>query len=236
MSREIEMPNLDDLILRYQSGTSLKQLSNESGYGRNVLFRRFSMRGIPIRGRSEAERLKWRSLSMDRNLVERQCRAAWEKSRGRIVPAETKIRHARTMAERFSHVGKYERELHDLLRVRGIPAQMQYRIGFYNVDLAVCPFRVAVEVQCAYINGGKSVRRERLEYLFDAGWAVLILHPRTRLYGPDLARLTEQIITFCETTGRQPTIRRQYGVIGSHGQPVAKRGFQFDGWARVPGF
>jgi len=49
MSREIPIPNLDDLVEQYQAGKSLKKISDETGYGRNVLFNRFRKCGVKIR-------------------------------------------------------------------------------------------------------------------------------------------------------------------------------------------
>ena len=55
----IEIPNLDDLIERYQSGTSLKKLSDESGYNRIVLLRRFTDARVPVENLVGEENRGW---------------------------------------------------------------------------------------------------------------------------------------------------------------------------------
>src|SRR3989304_933585 len=96
MTRKIEILDLDDLIRRYEAGESLKHLSDEIGFDRWTIRGKFIQQGIHIRGRSEAERLKWSLLKSDRSAVERQCAAAWMGRRGRKDPLERKIRRART--------------------------------------------------------------------------------------------------------------------------------------------
>ena len=62
MSAKIEMPDVQDWINKYQSGMSLKQLAEQTGISRNAIRRQFMEQGVLIRGRSEAERVKWQAI------------------------------------------------------------------------------------------------------------------------------------------------------------------------------
>lgn len=86
MSREVIVPNLNDLVRRYESGESLKSISDETQIGRGVLGRRFRQAGVDLRGRSEAERLKWQTIKEDPAMVRRQTRAASESVRRHPAP------------------------------------------------------------------------------------------------------------------------------------------------------
>lgn len=58
MTPEKPVPNLDNLIRRYESGASMKELADEAGIGAPALARRFRNAGVKVRGKAEARRLK----------------------------------------------------------------------------------------------------------------------------------------------------------------------------------
>jgi len=236
MTVKLKFPDADDLIQRYLSGTSLKQLSDERGVSRRALDRLFKDRHVPVRGRSAAEYLKWVTLKQNRALVERQCTGAWKASRGRVQGFDEKVRRAKTVHGTLINIGKHVVEIMDALRVLGIPSTPNSREGIYNIDIALRKSRVAVEVQTAYLTGGKSTSRERIEYLFDHGWTVLIISTVNGLKDLDYGRLAQHIITFQQRASSHPAAWGQYGVIGSHAKPVAFKAFDFDHWTRIAGF
>lgn len=86
MPPRVEVPDLDDLIRRYKAGTSILQLSKESGISRPVLTSRFREAGIQPRGQSEAQHLKWERIRDDPALVKRQLGAAWDAARKLPAP------------------------------------------------------------------------------------------------------------------------------------------------------
>lgn len=231
-----EIPNLDDLVQRYRSGTSFNKLANESGYSRCHLFRCFTERGEPMRGRSDAERLKWQEIKRDPERVRRQVASAQKARRGMRDTIAVRLKRAVTCYERLAHIGPWEAPIIDAICAKDRRFIPQFPIGPYNVDVAIGELGVAVEVQATYHPTG-STRPERIEYLLDAGWAVLIVYAiavrTTGFNGPAIA---EQCAAFAECVSRDPSIRCQYGMIGSKGQRVTPRGFQFPKRPRVDGF
>lgn len=263
MSKEIEIPNLDHLIDRYRSGVSMKQLSNESGIGRNVLTRRFRLHGVKVRGRTEAEILKWRAIKDDPGGVERRLGRAWEASRGRPVSLETRIAQARTRQERLGNTSPQEFALASALRDRGHGLTHQFAVGPYNLDLAHRALRVAVEVEdgCS-VNAWGSLRRQRMEHLLNRCWSVIIVSRRApdpangwtrererltdgtfapedgRSPRPDFAfgLIADKLVAFFESLRGNPAAHGQYGVIGREAHPVPVSRRYLERWTRVEGF
>ncbi len=69
MSRIIELANVADLVKRYNAGESAKKLADEFGISRGkltpkpyALMRILVEGGAKIRGRSEAEKTKWKAM------------------------------------------------------------------------------------------------------------------------------------------------------------------------------
>lgn len=236
MAAKIEVQNLDDLINRYLSGTSLLQLEKEVGISRITLDRRFRKLQVRMRTQSETELVKWERIKTDRTLVERQCGAAWASTRGSIVSMASKIARAKTTSQRLLHVGAHERALMDVLIANGLSAKHQANCGPYNLDVSIHSLRIAVEIQTAYLNGGKSMRPKRFEYILNHGWWLLVIYCPKR-HGPYTGEvLAKHVLTFAEAVSRLPTFPRQYGMIRGDGQRVTLPSAQPDHLSRVPGF
>lgn len=232
MSRMLEIPNLDDLIRDYESGMSLKKISDKSGIGRGVLFSRFEHNGVHMRGRSEAETLKWSRVKKSRTLVERQCSAAWDSVRGRKKSMSWRLKQAKAIKR---PVGRFEEAIANAVERCGIACERQFPLGIYNLDLALTGESVAVEIACS--NHRRSLHRKRIEYIFNRGFDLLIVHRPVNSRVPINAPIvTEQIVRFCEATSSLPATCSQYGVIGCNGEPFATRCYDFNGYTRVEGF
>ena len=219
MARKLEIPNLDDLVKRYRSGTSFLQLSHESGICRNVLGRRFRELDIPLRSQSEQEKLKWQTIKLDRAAVVRQMSRAWEGRRGSHDPLERRIRRAKTNYERLLHVGRHERALYEALRDRGMPVSQQTQVGTYNLDLSIDPPGIAVEVQLSWLRGGKSVRPQRLEYILDQGWTLVII-VTWRKRPLNISALADDLCALADRRSADPSLWGQYRVIDGEAQNV----------------
>ena len=85
------MTHADDLVAAYRAGTSLNQLSKDFGHSRDALGRILKIRGIELRGQSDAERLKWATLKQSPALIERQLGKAWQAARDRDADLEQRI-------------------------------------------------------------------------------------------------------------------------------------------------
>lgn len=236
MTAKLFIPNLDDLIEQYRTGTSMKQLAEGAGISRPKLVREFKARGEPIRSHSAAEALKWRALKRDRALVERQVGRAWAACRGRDVTHEERCLRATTREQRATHRFLYEQEIESELRQRGAITTPQKAIGPYNVDLSFDEARVAVEIiGCQMVSKRRAAYPERLEYICNAGWLlILVIIKRANTRGADFAAIAEQLIAYAEMASSNPSVRGQYGVIGRNGQPVPPRCDYVPGRTIVP--
>ena len=225
-----------EISRRYVAGASEKALADTLGISRSAVRTRLIEAGVQPRTQAESEALKWTVLKRDRRAVERQCSAAWAAARGRVQPLAELLMKAKTRAARLSHVGRHEDALRIALRKCGVLATPQFQVGPYNLDLSLRKYRVAVEILTAYLDAAKSVSPKRMYYLFDRGWAVLILYCPTSKGAIKADALAQHVIAFAQATRRDPTARRQYGVIGGDGQPISASRFQrYDG-TRVDGF
>jgi very-short-patch-repair endonuclease len=234
---------------RYVAGESMNQLAKEAGCARATLARRLSGMGVAIRGRSEAERLKWDRLKADPAAVERQLAKAWDAARGREVPLEERIRVAKTRYERMIYVNKGETEIADELRRRGLRVEQQLPVLSFNLDVALLDSRITVEVLGSNPKPALAKRlRERAEKLAREGWATVYVETWRR--EPGLARakdashrfvrprrvkppfrpgdVAEYVIAFAKELRRDPSTRGQYRVIDGQGQPVSSPGLNPD--------
>lgn len=258
MTIELKASQLNHLVRRYLAGVSVKQLSEEFGVSRGAISLRLARAGVALRGRSDAEKVKWariKSGPKSADAITRQCSAAWKAVRGSKRSAESLARAAATMAGRVRGViPKLEADLLLLLAARGINARWQHPIGSHNVDLAVDEQRVAVEIQRQWPKSERSTREcsvssKVIEHLLCSGWHVLIVFcpPTYRYLGKrpipgtmterfDCCTVADKLVAFCELARGLPSGRSQYGVIDGYGQPTSVRRLDLDGWARVPGF
>lgn len=234
MSIKLEIPNLDDLILNYAAGASLKRISDITGISRTALGRAFRERGVELRGQSDSERLKWAAMDVDAR--QRQVAAAHAAARGRVDRLSTKLARAKTRYERLLHRGHLEDDVGSALRRMGHQVDWQFPVGPYNVDVVMHECSIAVEISCG---GGKATRRalapKRTKYIVDAGWTVIFVEAPKRRGVPSTERIAERLHSLSQEVGRHHPGAGQYGVIGGHGDPLPGACPHFDHLARIPG-
>lgn len=232
MTSKIELADVDDLIEEYRSGVSVKKLSDKLGVCRQVIGRILAEHDVQLRGRSEAEYVKWSILKLDRAAVKRQCGAAWAAVTGSTVPLERKIKMARTHQRRLTRIGAFEDDIATLLRERGVNFMSQFAVGPYNIDLAVKESRLAVEVVSTTAGyAGDARLRKRTEYLFDRGWCVIFVSLRTRPQhaDPGFSDIADKLVSIHKRLCSGEPLRGKYGVIGRHGQTTTMCRRQLDG-------
>lgn len=246
--------NWTTVIARYRAGDSLKSLAGEFGVSRTAIAARLKSADVDIRGRSDAERLKWKAIKTDRSAVERQCSAAWSKSRGRIVARDSLICAARTRYERLRFIHRGENEVASAMRERGLKIEQQFPVDGYNIDIAIPARRIAVEIVGSnWHPGGAEHRRKRLEYLLDRGWLVVFVFIWRR--EPGLVRpkgidgkflsvrrmakhfvpgkIADYFVALAQKSGRNKAFAGKYGVIDGHAENVAAECPEFNGFARI---
>ena len=188
-----------EIVRCYLQGESAKSLQDRLHVSRAVIVRKLKARGIYIRGRQEAEKLKWERMSEDKR--QRQVHAA-----------------------HLTRRGKGERSLEKMLVLRGISVTAQQPIGPYHCDLGACP--VAVEVLCddRYLHETRPRDRmlKRFHYFLDLGWFPLaVIFPITKF-------AANRIAAYIEHVRRHPASRRCYRVIWGTGELAASGSLKKD--------
>src|SRR3972149_3257411 len=135
MSRKVDWTNLNDWIERYLSGVSLKRISDEIGISRRTLERKFRICDVVMRGRSDAERLKWKGIRASGNdAILRQIGAAWRTRRDGTDSIQTRLKRARTRERLKLGMSAGEFALYDCLVKYDIRVLPQRAFGPYNID------------------------------------------------------------------------------------------------------
>jgi very-short-patch-repair endonuclease len=214
-------PPIAGLLDRYHAGESVLSLAHRFKVSRSVIVHRLAALGITPRGQSESERLKWTRMGHAARM--RQTAAAHSASRGKPKSPISKSRVAATR-ERLgwdaANVSAYERDLAERLRLRGLEVRPQVAIGPYNCDLATGA--VAVEVYGGNWHlCGHHARRfpERSRYILDHGWHLYIVMVNKTF--PLTEAMADDLVTFAQRTGSNPTARREYRVVRGDAQLVS---------------
>lgn len=243
------------IIGAYEGGESLLSLSRRTGLSRGVILTRLRNAGIEIRGRSDAERLKWAALRKDPKAVAHQCEKAWRARRGSKDSPDTAARRAKTRHERKCAVHSGESEIATQLRTRGVQVEQQFPVGRYNLDVGIPSRRVSVEVVGSpWHPTHAAVLRQRTEHLLGAGWLILfvlkwrrstgLIRPRNPDYSfaptvrtkPrfDPAAVAEYAVALLDRLDRNEPLWGQYGMISGNAEPVSAPSRYLDGFARIP--
>lgn len=226
-------PNTQDLVRRYQSGTSVNKLSDTFGVARHAVARVLREQGLEIRGQSEAERVKWSHMTAKQRRL--QVKAANDAMRGSKRTLGELCRRAVTNSRSMRYVGRYERELAQMLADAGEVPTLQMPVGPYLPDIVLKERFVAVEVESGNGQNCTSRYRQRMDYLLDRGLSVLIFYCPGRPVR-DLAPIRDQVVAFADAVRRNKSPRGKYGMVRRDGQPTTSKCFNLDGLARVPGF
>jgi very-short-patch-repair endonuclease len=176
--------------------------------------------------------------------VRRTCSAAWRASAVRIRPIEERVRAAKSMEGRARRLGKYEREVLDEVNAMGGRLSWQTTIGPYNVDLAFREERVAVEIQRQAVRtdrlSGCSMRRERVEYILNRGWHLVVVFCPDRFHwvgrrtksghaqSIDVAAVAEYLVAAANELRGKPSTPGEYRVIRGDAKPCTTRSVQLD--------
>ena len=233
MNQRIVLPDADKLVDEYLAGASINKLANKRGVSRQVVTSTLVELGVELRSQSEAELLKWSRMNARQRAS--QTSAAQVARRGTKDTPEAL--HKRALA-RCKRVGRFEYELAEMLRARGLRVVEQLPVGAYNLDIASEELRLAVEVLGTVGDRVYFARlRERTKYLLDAGWCLVFVPLRTapQKRDPGLPAIAENLIALSKRLRRDDSSRGKYGVIGRHGKPTAYCSRELHDLPRIPG-
>jgi hypothetical protein len=226
--------DIEDIAHRHIAGESVNALAKSFGVSRPAIVRRLSAAGVPVRGSSDANRLRMQGLSPDqrRRLTSSANAAA---RTGNVSMADRDPGHERptisSALRRCRKVGQGEAELIDLIIARGIAVETQLPVYGYNLDIAV--ESVAVEVWWGNSYPLRYRRQaRRTVQLADLGWSTVFVWLSQQA---PTAECADAVIAFVEEMSRRPpSVRPQYRVVRSNGELVSAGEAQFDHLALVP--
>ena len=220
MPAPITTLDLDDLIGRYKAGESVKKLASSAGVSRSVIHRYLAAAGVPLRGRSDAMRVRMAQTSPEERA--RLSAAAHDAVRGMVRTDEDLERRARGKQARESHATDEELTFGRLLQERGLSVVPQQAVGKYNVDLAV-DGTVAVELfGGSWHQDGRHFARlpQRLVDLADRGYTTLMVWCTSR-YPLNGSLVADEVVAHLERARRDPAVRREYRMVWGDGEFAA---------------
>lgn len=170
--------DVSKVISMYKGGASVLSIANTLGHSRNVIERRITEAGLPLRTASEANKLRMANLTPDER--QKLSRAAHEAVKGSTRRHESLVCRAMDI-QRRAKVSKLEQLCHQELALRGVSTIPLMAIDKYNVDLGFLAGKVAIEVHCNFhTEQRKAVQDARkLCYLAAAEWWPCYLHEKT---------------------------------------------------------
>lgn len=203
---------LNNAVELYKAGMSALKVFQRTGVDRGALTRELKKRGIPVRSRSEAGKVRAQRMTADER--KRQAAAANAAMRGVPAVEERLVKAAKTKERTRYSQSDGEKLLVGWLA--DLDPVSQKAVGRYNVDVAVAP--VAVEVLGGEWHGYKRHHATRTKYIADAGWALLFVwntanYPLTR-------SAAHYVREFVEEASVNPTLIGEYRVIRGDGQLV----------------
>lgn len=206
---------------RYMAGESTVDLANDIGCHSSTLRNTFKRKGLQVRSFSEMQHVLYAKRTPED--VAKITAAANAAARGRRATLAERCRRALTKERSPGRMTKAEAALHAELEAIGLPIQRERACGPYNIDFAIGH---AVAVECFgggwHASGRHAARHEkRCRYLLDAGWHVVLVWVDGRRSGPAIHAL-EHVISQLQRASRDPAALRQYRVVGSDGEVVAR--------------
>lgn len=221
MPAKIKIPNLNDIVSRYQAGESALKLSREFNIERNVIRRRLVAMGIALRTNSQACLIRMsRMTPADRRAITANANKA---AKGRHPARAERLKGAKTRESRRTGASAIEFIMADMLMSRGVKNLVhQKAIGVYNVDIAIKSPRIAIEIMGGNWHTSEHhalLHHKRIPYILNAGWTVVIIWVNAKSY-PLTIKAGDYIITLMERLRLNKSSRGEYHVIRGNGDMV----------------
>lgn len=205
--------DINNLIEKYTSGTSVKQLASDFGVSRTVITNRLINSGIVPRGRSESMYLRMsqtdiesrRKLALGANLARRGSKAT-----------ESELLNKAVAYQKSMHkVGEYELDFVQSLSELGFNAIPQMAFLKYNFDIGIG--NIAVEIhQCTCNPANMPYTRQRIEQVAKHG--INTIYIWVKRCGVDIHACTNHIARLIQFIQSNPSVVGEYWVIRGSGE------------------
>jgi hypothetical protein len=200
--------NRPAVVSAYVAGESLKSISDRIGISRPSLLRHLKQVGVPIRGGSSANLLRFaRSTREERLAITEAAHAA---VRGVPHTREHKLKIAQGRSKPGCiRIGAGEQDFAAYLRERGHTVVEQAAIDVYNVDLLVGA--VVVELRCDTTRPTKfPAQAKRIEDIRGLGYPLLYVCFRRVEH---LWLNLDQVVADLDVLGRFPSGKGEYRMV-----------------------
>lgn len=230
--------NMEGAVVRdYAEGMSCLAVAKKYGVQRSAVAKTLSEHGVHVRNGSEASKLRMSKLSPgERSAL---ASAAHDAIRGTKKSFATKVRNAIAKQAAQSGASWIEEMVCSDLKSCLIHPIPQLAIGPYNCDLACHP--VAVEIFGGHWHfSGRHLSRahERIKYLGNAGWHVLMLivnESSTPAYRYTI-KTGDYIVSYIQEARANPSSPREYRVVNCCGETLAAGRCNDDHISIIPAF
>ena len=211
--------DVSDIVKKYIGGMSENALSKLYKANRWTIRQRLLEAGIKIRGRSEAELLKWSQMSPQKR--KRQVAAAHKAAKGRKAPIEEKIKRAQAREIKGGFDSGLEEIVFNLLALMNFETIPQKAIGPYSCDLGAEPVAVEIFGGNWHMSGQRGRQRKRaIRYFLDHDWHCYIVVFDERRH-PTNPSVTDNIISYVEQIRSNPPAVCEYRMVWSSGEFIA---------------
>lgn len=209
--------NIDDLVREYNSGKSVKALSEQFDVSRDTIVRRLNSVGIKQRNRSESMYLRMSQTSFEDR--QKLAHAANVAKRGK--PNTPEMLHKRALAyKRF--IGIYEKEFTEAIENAGIKTFPQEPFLSYNLDIGCGDIAVEIHTQKASPLTAKFVKK--IMNCVNSGKSMIYvwIKPKKLFVDP---KCYENVISLIKEFYRNPPSKSKYWVIWGTGELYATGSF-----------
>ena len=210
------------IVQLYRSGLSENQIAQRLGVARGTIRKRLIKAGITPRSQSEAETLKWSQMTPEQRSL--QVAAANEACRGRVRSEQELINRAQLVYDRQLRISDNEQWVAQMLRAHGLAIEQQFPVHTCNIDIAVQPGPIAVEIHGGGWHTTPAHRRllaQKAEKLFSRGWALIEVWMDRRFC---CYRTTDELIALIDELRRLPSVAGEHWMIlGNRKHPTRLR-------------
>jgi very-short-patch-repair endonuclease len=203
------------VVKMYLDGHSENAVSKYFGISRIAVRPILTEAGVRIRNQSEAESLKWSKMTKKQR--ENQVRSAHRSVKGRTVTFEQRCKIALAIEREQLQISKYEIQLADKLKEKGITPQHQKAIGPYNADLVVGSIVIEIFGGNWHWTGHHLERtEERIRFLLNEGFDVLII-PASNV-SPLTSSTASYVYNYIQKSIATPRKDKEYRVVWKDGE------------------
>lgn len=223
--------SIDSVVALYNSGMSVKAISEKLGFSRNAIVVRLHKAGIKQRNRSESmyNRMS-KSTKEDKIKIVQKANEAMRNASKESINK----RLAKSAIKKFntkSKVGILEEYFIDKLRNIGLNPISQFPLHVYNIDIAFG--NIAIEIHNSFSRPESQIHiRKRIIYLLKSGWIPVYVKFR---YNTIINPITfDKIKTLFNLSRSNPAFIGHYWVIGSTGETISVGCLNGDDIANIP--